>query len=174
MALVGGLRDRLVVENVRITIEDALRSLGWFDLNNALRSMPLSVRTEPVDDREEIQPNVIAILDESLQTSSMELGSDLFEYRWNYAIDVYAEDNGTGKHLTGDLRAILEGKLPSIGRVGNVIPIFNLTVATPYEIFTVELENIASGKQKVWNKHYEKFWWTLVFDVVDHYDNEND
>lgn len=176
MAIVGGLRDRLIVENLRNLIESGLDELGWFDQSNALINHGLQVRTEPIADDEEIRPNVIAITDEDIISSEYELGNEsLTESTWAYAIDIYAEDNASGKHLCGDIRAILEGKFTSsVQYSGRTLPIFNLTEATPTQVFTVDIENIASGKQRVYGKPYQKYWWTILFDVVDIHGSEDD
>lgn len=173
MAYVGGLRDRLVVENVRNLIEECLSDLGWFS-SNSLINNPLEIRTEPVDDDTEILPNVITIVDEDVDSMEQEMGSDFREHRWSYAIDIFAEDTASGKHLAGDVRAILQGKLPSIGRVGDRVAVYDLTQATPDVMFYIEIEDVVSGRQRYYTKPFQKFWWTVLFDVVDYYDNEDD
>ncbi len=171
---VGGLRDRLITENLRNLIEDVLDSLGWFDSGNQLRLQPLTVISTPVDSSTEIEPNIVSVVAEDSDSFEAEMGSLLSEFRSSYAVDIYAEDDATGKHLAGDVRAILEGRFASLGRVGTEVEVYDLTQATPTVIFTIDLENISMGKQRFYNKPYEKFWWTIVFDVVDQYATDED
>ena len=172
--IVGGLRDRLITENIRIMLVDALTNLGWFDSNTQLRSMPLQVRTEPVPPDEEAKPNIIAISSEDIIDTEAEMGSNLSDFTYTYAIDIYAERASTGKHLAGDVRSILQGRFPSIGRTEPHVEIYDLSMATPMHVFTVDLENIMSGRQRHFAKGYEKFWWTVMFDVKDEYGDEYD
>lgn len=174
MVYVGGLRDRLVSENVRLYVVSALTDLGWFNIPNALIQNSLIVVTGPLSNDTELLPNIVSICAEDVRGTSAELGSNYTNYTWSYAIDVYAESDGLGRHIVGDLRAILEGKFSSIGFSKPSIRIYDLTQATPSYIFTVQVdsETIVSGKQKNWHHAYEKFWYTIVFDLIDTYGNE--
>lgn len=174
--IVGGLRDRLIVENIRNLIEAGLDQLGWFDEDNALINNPLEVRTEPIPENEEITPNVVVITDEDVISDEFEMGNEsLTEDVWEYAIDIFAEDNASGKHLCGDIRALLEGKFKtSVQYSGTTLPIFDLTAATPSQLFTVEIDGIVSGRQRMYAKPYQKHWWTIVFTVTDVHGSEDD
>ena len=59
---------------------------------------------------EAIQLNTIAISDEEITTSDVELGSVLAEHRLLFYIDIYAESKAIGRHLSGDIKDILEGQ----------------------------------------------------------------
>ncbi len=172
--VVGGLRDRLITENIRNLVEDSLDALGWFDSGNELIEMSLEVITYAIDDDTEIDPNIISIISEDTSYDEVELGSNMSDFIYTYAVDIYAEDQASGKHLTGDVRAILEGRFPSINRVGVTIPIYDLREATPSLLFTVDLQNISSSKQRMYNKPFQRNWWTIMFDVLDTYTDEDD
>lgn len=174
MAYVGGLRDRLITENIRNLIEDHLEQLDWFEANNQLRQNDLTIISTPVDSLTEIEPNLVSVVSEDMDYQDAEMGSRLSEFRVQYAVDIYAEDDATGKHLAGDVRAILEGRFSTLGRADTPVDIYDLTQATPTVIFTVDLENISMGKQRFYNKPFEKYWWTIVFDVVDLYATDED
>jgi len=171
---VGGLRDRLIVESVRSLIEDCMDQLGWFDVDNALINRSLTVMADDLDKDTELHPNIICVTIEDTDYDYAELGSNLSEFRYGCAIDIYAEDAASGKHMCGDVRAILEGRFTSIGRNDTIIPIYDMTLATPTVIFNVDSERISSGRQRFYNKPFEKYWWTIVFDLVDTYSNEDD
>jgi hypothetical protein len=173
---IGGLRDRLVSENVRLYISSAMEDLNWLDTPNGLVQNSITILTGPLGNDVELLPNIISICAEEVRNEQAELGSNYSNYTWSYAIDIYAEDDASGRHLVGDLRAILQGKFSSIGQNGPSIDIYDLTQATPTVIFTVQVdeESIVSAKQKRWNQSYEKFWYTIVFDLIDTYGNEDD
>jgi hypothetical protein len=172
MGYVGGLRDRLIVDNLHNLIHDSLDALGWFDDDSVYERV--EVRVEPVEDIEEIRPNMVVITDEDVSPFDYELGSNFSEYRWQYFIDVYAESQVAGRELSGDIRAILEGKLPSIGRVTTNFVVYDLTQATPSGIFHCDIENISSERGRFYEKPFQKYWWMISFQVVDFYGNEDD
>lgn len=172
MAVVGGLRDRLLLDNVYWLLYDSLDALGWFDTGRA--HLPVTVIVDQVDDNTELMPNIVAITMEDMEPDDLEMGSNFREYEWEGYIDVYAEDTPIGKHLAGDIRAILEGKLPSIGRVGERVPIVDYSLATPVEVFSVEIADVAQGRQRMYTKPFQRYWWTIGFFLTDAYGDEDD
>lgn len=174
MSVVGGLRDRLIIENIRWLIEENLRLLGWYEENNTLIDYSITVRSSPVEDDEELLPNIVAVSTEGTTSDYLELGSDLEEFTWNFYIDIYAEDHASGLHLCGDIKAIIGGKLPSIGRLGKTLDIYDLTMATPPVLFRVEVDKIESQRSRVYNKAFQKFWWVVGFQLTDSYLNDLD
>lgn len=173
MAIMGGLRDRLITDNLINLIGSNLDNLGWFSDNN-LAEYDIHIQTSVPFDNEEIQPNVIAISPEDNTSSEAEMGSNLSESVTVFAIDVYAENDAVGRHLAGDIKAILEGRFPSINRTDSNMEVMNLTVNIPYRLFTVDFQHIASSKQRMYTKPFEKYWWTIMFEVVDVYGDEDD
>ncbi len=172
MAVVGGLRDRLIIDNMYNMINDSLRALGWFDEDSIYRAP--QVRIEPIGERESIEPNVVVISDEDVDGLEYELGSNFNEYRWQYYIDVYAESQVCGRELAGDIRAILEGKFNSIGRDSSRLVVYDLTLATPSEIFQCDIEEVTVDRGRFYERPYQKFWWMISFHLVDFYGNEDD
>lgn len=170
--IVGGLRDRLILDNMYFLVREGLTALGWF--GSGRDHQPITLTVDQVDDDTELLPNIIAITIEDVNPDDLEMGSNYREYLWQAWVDVYAEDTPVGKHLAGDIRAILEGKLPSIGRVGEDIPIMNYDLATPVEIFTVEIRDVAQGRQRAYVKPFQRFWWTIGFSIFDSYGDESD
>ena len=76
----GGKLYRLIGDNFYNMIHDSLEDLGWF--NPARKHLPVYLVPEPVDDNEVIQLNTIAVSDEEITTSDVELGSVLAEHRY--------------------------------------------------------------------------------------------
>jgi hypothetical protein len=168
---VGGKRDRLIIDNLRNHIVNGLDALGWFDVGRPHRSV--TVLSQPVGQDEQLQPNIISISEEDLSETEVELGSHLSDFRWTFAVDVYAENAALGRHLTGDVRGLLTGRFSSIGYNSPTLDVYDLTLATPIVIFRCELGDIVYGRQRNYSRSFEKYWWTIMFDVVDSYMNED-
>ena len=166
MPFVGGLRDRLILDSVRSHLYGGLAHLGWFTPGRPHR--PLQLVVEPVENLTEILPNFISIYDEGLEEFEAETGSTLTEFRWQYAIDIYAENSAVGRHLWGDVKSIMEGRFSNYSTRPQV-SVYNWTAATPTEIFVCQVENMVGGRQRNYQKPFERYWWTLLFELVDYY-----
>ena len=172
MTVVGGQRDRLVHDSLYWMIKDSLTDLGWFD--PARKIKPVSILAEPVPEDTKLQPNIIAVSDESTMMDEVEMGrGDLKEYRWEYWVDIYGESLPIAKHLAGDVRAILEGKINSIGRSRPYVTVYDYALATPMEIFECEIDNIQYDRSRFYTKPFQKYWYMLRFEVIDIYGNED-
>lgn len=169
---VGGLRARLVRDNFFNMLQDSVADLGWLDVGRQHR--PVNFQFDPVDYRTELQPNCIAVADDDINVSDEELGTDLAEHRWLMFVDVYAESSSVGIHLSNDVRCILEGRMPSIGRNAPRFTVMDLTQATPTELFVVQIENVNLARGRSFSKPWEKFWYSIVLELVDVYGNEED
>lgn len=172
MSIQGGLRDRLIIDNVANMIRDSLTEIGWIG-DSTRKHKPVSVIVQPETTDVELLPNIIAVSDEDLLITEWELGSNFSEQRWSYVIDVYAESQAVGRHLAGDVRAVLEGRMESIGRSAPTVDIYDLTQATPTVIFSCQVEGVNSGRSRAYTKPYEKFWFMIFFDVVDYVGSED-
>lgn len=169
---VGGLRLRLIQDNLINMIQDSLESLGWFD--DGRQHMPVEVVEEVPDWDEPILPNKIAVMLESIDDIEAELGSNMTEERHNCFIDVYAEDDAVGMHLSNDLRDILRGKMPSIDRGWSHFAVFDLTEATPSELFKCQFEDVRWDRGRNFSEAWLKHWFVVACDVVDRYGDEDD
>jgi hypothetical protein len=129
--VVGGLRRRLIKDNLYNMVYDSLDGLGWF--NTSLNTMPLELIPEQLDAAVEIKPNKVSISAEELIADEIEMGSNLDEYKWDIYFDIFAEDESIGIHLTGDIYDILRGKMASLGRTGSFLEVYDLReVDKPY------------------------------------------
>lgn len=169
---VGGLRVRLIQDNVFDMLEDALDALGWFDVGRDHETVEL-VDEEPDWDTP-ITPNKVSVIIESINDFEAELGSNLMEERHNVFIDIYAEDDATGIHLSNDIRDILRGKFPSISRTQPRIDIYDKTMATPAVIFTVEVEDARWDRGRSFSESWLKHWFVVSCTLVDTYGDEDD
>lgn len=167
--VVGGLRERFIVDSMKQHIHDGLSTLHWFDMGR--QHLPVTVRTEPVPNIEEIVPNVVAIMEDGLSENDAEMGSNFTEFRWQFAIDVYAENDAVGRHLAGDIKAILSARFAFTDGLPH-LPVYDFRMATPAVIFYCDFENLVASRQQLWQRSYQKFWWTILIDVVDFYGSE--
>ncbi len=175
MTYVGGLRDRLIKESVYTLIYDGLDELNWFDTDREHELVQMIPR--PLDWDEEAKPNLIALSEEDIDESELELGSNFSEFSWDFYVDIYAEDGSIGMHLAGDIRHILSGRFTSITSVGPVVPVIDYTQAsaTPIELFNVNIEDVAMSRvRRDAPKAYQRYWWVIYFRVVDEYATELD
>lgn len=169
---VGGVRYRLIKDNLESMLRTALDDLDWF--NTARKHKPVTLTGEPINPGVELQPNIISISTEDMETTEWEMGSGLEEHRWDIYLDVFAESNAIGLHLAGDLQDILKGKMPSIGRERPTLPVLDLRQTTPTQIFVCQLENIKLARVRNWTDPWNEHWWALLVEVVDYYDSEGD
>ncbi len=89
-------------------------------------------------------------------------------------IDVYAQDDATGTHLSNDIRDILRGKFPSIGRIRPLCEVYDKTMATPSVIFTVDLEEVRWDRGRSFAEDWLKHWFVVSATLTDVYGDEDD
>lgn len=175
MAYIGGLRARLIHDNLFNVLEDGLDELGW--LNTDRNHAPVTVRKTQVKRDENIEPNVVCITAEDVNEMEAEMGSLLSDNIWSYYVDVYAEDSTLGLHLATDIRDIFSGKFTtSVSRRGPDIDIYDLSVqsATPIDLFSVEISDVQLDRTRFFEKPYQEYWWVVSFSVLDSYATEED
>jgi hypothetical protein len=145
MTLAGGLLDRAIEHSFRAMVRDAITALGHTAPGRAENGDTrrndyavhiLGDRPGEVDARFDItQPmprNAIGITLGARTTRSAEMGSDLAEHRIQTYLEWIAESRSYGKELTGDLVAILAGRMPGTARAGeDAFPVYDPTVYDP-------------------------------------------
>lgn len=169
---VGGTRARLLRDSLYYMIRDSLDDLGWFDAGQD--NLPVTFSTEEVDGKEEIPFNTLSLSDEDFTSEYQELGSDFSEHTWTFYLDFYAEDNSIGVHMKADLIAILEGRLPSIGRDDPSFELIDYRLATPTSFGRCEIESVLGDRARNFPKAWQRYWHVVFFQVKDYYGNEND
>jgi len=170
--IVGGLRARLLRDSLYHMIDSALDDLGWYGTSRA--SEPVVFVAKAFDDTEQIPINTLALSMEDIFSSDEELGSNMAEHRHTFYLDFYAEDGSTGIELRSDLAAVLEGRLPSIGRVGPHFDLYDYTVATPTVIKKCFIEDVVQDRARNFPKPWQKHWYVVYFAVSDFYGSEDD
>lgn len=171
MTVVGGLRARLVRDSLYRTVEDGLRLLGWFD--PARGHAPVNMRSTPVDDDEELPPNTLVLVDEDTAAPvEAELGSNLAEHAWAFVLDFYAEDPTLGLHLIRDVRDLLDGRMPSIGRGRASFEVRDWTQSPAPVLFRCEIEDVEVDRGRAGPARWQRHWFGCAFDVVDRYGDD--
>lgn len=172
MVYVGGLRARLVKESLFNMFHDALESLDWFD--SGRQHQPVTMRSFEVPDDEEIPLNTVVLIDEDANAVEIEMGSRYSEHRWTFYVDVYAESDAMGVHLAHDVKDILEGRMPTIGRSSNTFDVIDYTAdaATPIVIAYAEIDEVSVQKAHGFPKPWQRHWYSVPMLVTDFYDDE--
>lgn len=172
MTVVGGLRARLIHDAAFDLVRNGVEELGWTDANR--RHRPVTFRARAVEWDEEVPFNTISVSQTDHSSSDAEMGSNLTEERWTFYVDLYAEDDSVGTHLIHDIRDVLRGKMPSIGRDRPIMDILDRTQATPVSLFICDIENVIVDRANDFPKSWQKHWYVIRFEVVDAYGDETD
>lgn len=175
MTIEGGYRDRLIMISTKEMLKDALEALGWFDTNR--RHEPINWLDFPVGQNEEVPYNSIVVNFEDNDASEAELGSSAAEIVHTGYVDFYAEPpppegmggEALGRHMIGDVWAILCGQMPSIGRDVPIIDVFDSGLATPARVFSVYVDVNRTRTSRVQRAHqpWERWWYTCVFELTE-------
>jgi hypothetical protein len=164
--VVGGVRARLIKDNLFNMVKSHLTSLGWF--NTGRQHRPFSMVAEEFDTDTEIPMNTLVLADADIVSTEWEMGSLMAEDRWTFYFDFYAENDAIGLHLIQDVKAILEGRFASLGQIGPSFPIYDYRMATPAVIFYAEVENIDLAKAQNFPKPFQRHWYALRFEIIDY------
>lgn len=169
--MIGGLRTRLIRDNLVNRIEDNLDLLGWFDTGR--QHDDIEVLPEPLDNDSEALPNKITVSFEEERDKEFELGSYLSEHTHKCYVDIYAESLSLGFALSGDVKDIIAGRFTTIGQSGlPSMSVLDVRLATPSHLFYVQFENLSLDRSRAYNKPFQKFWWVVSFDLIDYYSTE--
>lgn len=160
MALLeGGLRDRMIHESVLLAIETDLTTRGWFDAGR--HHSPVTVIDEYPDDADEVAINTIAISMGDADGPLVEMGSLMEQHEQAMFIDIYAESDGVGRHMIGDIYAFLKGN--------ERIQVFDHRQGPPTAEFfaLLEEEDIIIRRGRNINVAWKKHWYVIAFTVTD-------
>jgi hypothetical protein len=124
----------------------------------------------------EIVPNTIAFAPEDVSDpGAWELGSDYRENRWGFYCTVIAESEPVSIQLAGDIRDILRGKLPEVGRGGGpFVDVFRWDAATPYKLTYLEIEHVAISRMPSYSQKWQRYMRDVRWEALDYYDSSED
>lgn len=171
MTYVGGLRERLIKENLVAFIESGLDELGWFGADR--NHMPVSVTGNHVDVEQEIEPNIVSVSFEDEFFEEMEMGSDLESNLHAVVVDVFAESLSIGQHLKGDVLDLMRGKFTAISS-DPTLRVYDINQASPTYLFSCYYENFEVERNRFFEKTHNEFWWSIAVDLIDIYQNDAD
>jgi hypothetical protein len=170
--LAGGLRSRMIFDNLYNLIQSNLTALGWFE--SGLRFQPIVMVNEQQDTTTPVQINTLAVADAPVSSVLWEVGSELTEdTRW-YFVDFFGESDALAKHVIGDVRDILLGKFASIGLSAPVLPVYDLRQPTPPFLFSCQITNMRQDRAHTWSHPWERHWYSLHFSLLDYYNVDTD
>lgn len=167
MTVTGGLRLRLLVDSLHQATTDALRDLGWFDAGRM--HLPITVLSGPNDLPGE-PINVLVIGVESLETTWIEMGSDLNTDRLAVDCVFYAEHDTVGIHLINDLRDAMRGRITSHFTLAGSFPLLDFRLATPTPIGYAQVVAATSNRRMpTSSQDYQRHIHTLECVIHDTY-----
>lgn len=173
MSVYGGLRMRYIHGSLVNMIEDSLSALNWFNEDNSLMVNPLSIVNSPLDPLDEILPNKIFVGSTDMDDLGGEMGSShLSDYHWDFFVDIIAENESVGTHLSGDIFNVVRGKLGSIGRFAPVLDVYDLGSNSGEPFTSCDIEHISLQREKSFAKPFHRYWWSVSFTVVDSFYGE--
>jgi hypothetical protein len=168
--VVGGLRARLIRDCTYELVRDKVIELGWQQPGR--RHLPIVFRASVVPWEEEVPLNTVAISQTDVSDEPAEMGSNLSDDSWTFYVDLYAEDESVGTHLIHDIRDILRGKMPSIGRSRPILPVYNEDRTEV--LFNCDIEEVIIDRANDFPKAWQRYWYVCRFRVVDTYGDEDD
>jgi hypothetical protein len=174
----GGLRARLVIDSIRVTILAGLIDLGWFDPTvhdtppGLRRHQPLRYIPRPTSWDTPLAPNALAITPEVVEDDPHGFGDEIDDSIFVYA-DLFAENHELGWELSHDIEDILLGRLPNIGRRGPIIDVWDLRQATPVVLTQLEIQNVVVDRAEGQARAWQQYWFMVRCDLIDEYGDEN-
>lgn len=169
-SIVGGLRSRLIFDSTFKVLNDSLIALGWFA--GGRHHSPITFVPDEQDVETQVPLNTLALSDENVTSDDIELGSKLADNVRYFYLDFFAEEDALGKHVIGDCRDILEGRMLSIGRTGPVIPVYDFSQATPPLVFYAAVDNVRIDRAHSFPHPWAKHWYSIQFTLTDTYSDD--
>lgn len=169
--IVGGLRNRLLKDSFFNQVETALTSLGW--MTSARHHKPLNLIEKPNHWDTPVAANTIAVDFMGSEVSEWEVGSLLTSDIHVGYVEIFAESDSLGTHLSNDLRDWLRGRLQATP-VGTTFPIYDYRQgSTPPVIGYMDIFNISALRnvtvsEQIWLRH----WFRVRCEVRDVYATE--
>lgn len=160
----GGLRDRLVFESFSAMLYDSLDALDWFEPDRA--HQPIHYRTSIVPECDEVPINTLAISSEDARHTEIEIGSGLTEDRFVIVCDFYAENDALGRHVSGDIRDILRGKMPPL-RTDPSFPVYDLRNQPPNVLFYADIEGVMIDRAHGFDAPFRRHWFSVLAELIE-------
>lgn len=174
----GGLGERLLLDSLWFMVRNSLSLLGWF--NSTIYDDPPGTRkhrsvefvAEPRAWDEIIEPNLLALQVYSTVSRDVEVGNwNLTQHDDSATISVYAESEAFGTEITNDIRAILMGEYPAIGRTRSTFSVYDLGQPTPPKIGYGIINNVDGNRIPTRVKRaWLTYWYDIDFELIKYAD----
>lgn len=166
MVLFGGLRDRMIEQALREVIQDGLNALGWFAAGR--HHEPINFVSRAVDANVEVPVNTLALSGDPFDADLLEMGSQLAEEHRTYYVDFFAESDALGKHLIGDVRDLLRGRMPHVGRDAPILAVWDRSNdAAVAPEFYCEIDRVTSESVRESSAAHKRSWYLCRVEVSD-------
>ena len=160
----GGLRDRMVFESFAYMLKDGLTQLGWFEPGRS--HAPLNWRTSIVPEAEEMPINTLAVASEDVTSDDGEIGSNMSEDRFIVIVDFYAESDALGRHVSGDIRDLLRGKMPPISE-DPVFAVYDFREEPPVPFSWVDIDRVTLDRSHGFDAPFRRHWFSILAQLVE-------
>ena len=157
--LVGGKRDRMIIESVLQSAIDYLTSQNWFA--GGRYHEPIVVVDEFPDENDpaEVAPNTLAFSHQFSTGEDLEMGAKTESHFITLFFDFFAENDAVGRHLIGDLY--------EWAKINDVVPVYDYSdVGDPLEFYVTMDGDMETRKPNATN-NWQKHWHVMSFTVRD-------
>lgn len=164
----GGLRARLIHDNLFEFMVQGLTELGWLEAGR--RHAPVTLLPHSLPDDNKIMPNIVTLSTEDVVGQIAEMGNPyLTNDTWKYYADIYADTEEFGKHMGIDIRDLFNGKIQTVSKTGGFIDVYDLAnpTSTPVYLFNVEIDKCEWHHARVYEKPWQRHYYVVSFDVLD-------
>jgi hypothetical protein len=167
IALTGGVRLRLLRDSALQAVTDGLTAQGWFDANR--RHKPVRIIAEPLAWDEPVEPNLITVTLDSIDTAFQETGSNLTQDTVRVLTDLYVENDTVGIEMANDIRDLFRGRIGT-GVARGSLPIWDYRLATPVVITHADMGEVRVTRPATTvQQHWQRSWFTVTAEVRDTY-----
>lgn len=168
MTVVGGLRDRLLKDSFYAIVDQALNTLGWFDSDRYHR--PINLIEKPQTWDVPVTANTVAVDFTGSEVSEWEVGSRLTSDVHIGYVEIFAENDSLGTHLSNDMRDWLRGRLQATP-TGFTFPIFDYRAgSTPPVIGYMDIDAVSAVRNiAATNDTWLRHWYRVRCEIRDIY-----
>lgn len=177
----GGVRSRLIYDSLWQVLNSSFTALGWFQ-PTIFSTPPGTKKYRPVTFLktqqswdEEVAPNTMAFVPENMTDRPWEIGSEFYENRWIFYLDIFGDNEDISLQLAGDAVDILRGKLTAIGRgFGPMVDICDWSQPGHYKIGYLYIENVTDTRAPTYSQRWMRYLRTVRWEACDYYDQDVD
>jgi len=161
--LVGGLRDRMLLQSVMSDVVDDLTTRGWFNVSREHKAF--TVVDEYPDDKDEVELNTISFSLGDSSSTVTELGSKAETIFVPIFVDFFAESDGLGRHVVGDVHEFVQKQ--------GQFDVLDYRQPSPPVEYVVQLVDgtIERSKPTRAVNSWQKHWHTVAFVVTEERSN---